>query len=155
MKTRKNILVKTIYIATLLITFAAFAVGCGKTTPDTHEESKKTDTTEVSTEVETETTEEPEVPVETETEEETEEPEVVEEVLFSVCILDVNGNGFIIVPDYPSDFEYSETYMIYPGTYFEVYEVVENQDEGLTYYRIKVEDGKTAYVRAESTEKVQ
>lgn len=152
MKSRKNF-AKTISIATTLITLTFFAFGCGdaKTTADTPEETEKA--TEI---VSQEETEKPETEVvaeeETETTEQETETETEEPVLFRIRIS--YGDG-VNIGDLPSTKEAHEILWVDSGTEFDVYEVLENDDENKTFYRIKSEDGRKMYIQDELTQIIE
>lgn len=149
MKSRKNF-AKTISIATTLITLTFFAFGCGdaKTTADTPEETEKA--TEI---VSQEEKPEPvtEVVVEEETEAIEQETETEEPVLFRISITNSKGTN---VCEWPSDLQPGEFFLVDYGTTFDVYSVYENEDEGCSYYKVKV-DGKTEYVWEEDAEIIE
>lgn len=151
MKSRKNF-AKIISIATTLITLTFFAFGCGdaKTTAYTPEETEKA--TEIVSQEETEKTEpETEIVTEEETEITEQETETEEPVLFRITISNSTGT---YVRNEPSNFEYEEFFLVDYGTTFDVYSVYENEDEGCSYYEVKV-DGKTEYVWEEDAQVIE
>lgn len=149
---RNNKFARLISLAVTLIATTFFIFGCGdaKTTADTPEETEKA--TEIVSQEETEKTEsETEVVAEEETEATEQETETEEPVLFRIRI--TYGNG-VNIGDLPSNKEANEIMWVDKGTEFDVYSVFENEDEGHSYYKVKV-DGKTEYVWEENAEIIE
>lgn len=109
-----------------------FAIGCGKQDINTEKVTEQ--------EIIIEATDRQAEEIETETE--SEEP-----VLFRVAI--ISGSG-TYVPDVPST-DAKDGFFGLQGEQYDVYEVCENEKEGTTYYKIKV-DGKTRYLDADAVQ---
>lgn len=150
---RNNKFARLISLAVTLIATTFFIFGCGdaKTTADTPEETEKA--TEIASQEETEKTEpETEAVAEEETEATEQETETEEPVLFRIRIS--YGDG-VNIGDLPSTKEAHEILWVDSGTEFDVYEVLENDDENKTFYRIKSEDGRKMYIQDELTQIIE